>query len=106
MKYRVTTDPDKPCKRVVIVDAPNAKSAAKRGVLKTHSKKFGCELFPDNIGEIERVKDRGTVTHVVTVVPTSANGPAPLNGLLARFAWLRVEGVWFWCSCIVERIGA
>lgn len=100
MRYRVVTDPDKPCKRTCFVEAKSTIEAARKGVLKTH-KTSGCPLDPDNIGEIEKHKETEGYTHTVTVVPGKNRGPAPV---LPQFAWLRVEGVWFWCHCIVTPI--
>lgn len=103
MRYRVISDPDKPCRREHVVNARSGADAVRRAILKEHDGVRSFKLNPDNIGEIERVNDRGAVNYVATIVPTEDNKPAPT---LPQFAWLRVDGVWFWTSCIVAKLSS
>lgn len=102
-QYEVITDPKLPCKRIHVVSARSTTEAAKKALLFEHDgEQRSFKLDPANIGKIKRVKDRGELTHVITVVPTAKHKPAnPFGG---RFAWLRVEGVWFWVDCIVKAL--
>lgn len=95
--FRVTTDPDKPCMKEFVIFAGSEPEAVRKAVLKAHTKESGCELLPENIGDVEHVTDYGDVNYVVTVVPTDANNPLPTPN---RFKWLTIDGVWFWVHCI------
>jgi hypothetical protein len=93
--FRVTSDPDLPCRRVRRVIARSSADAARRAVVDVHD-----FLTAADIEQVERATDRGAITHVVTVSDKN-RPPSPLG---SRFDWLRCEGVWFWCPCIVKEI--
>lgn len=95
--WEITTDPNKPCKETRVIESGLARTAIKKAILAGHD-----WLTEKHIGEIERVFDRGDITHVVTIktLPTDH----PRNPMLARFDWLNTPGVAFWVECISKRV--
>lgn len=92
-KYFIITDPDKPCKSEYKINGRSAPDAIRKAILKGHD-----WLIPENIEKIEKVSDRGDITHVVTVKRLPKDPPSFLHSIFS------IEGVYFWVSCIVKKI--